>query len=142
MEDLQGGVKVFIQKDGKMAEVEAEKRFECGRERVWFNEKNEQTQNQIEPQESSPAEQVIALEEETQEEIDERNKMWLIEKDASLEMEKEEMKNALQDMTMRVALQENRIKEMEDRQGAIQATLARVCESVQRLNNFTEEATQ
>ena len=70
LEDLQGGVKVFIRKDGKMAEVEAEKRFEGGRERVWFNEKNEQTLNQTEPQEPSPAEQVIALEEETQEEID------------------------------------------------------------------------
>ena len=135
-------MKVFIRKDGKMAEVEAEKRFEGGRERVWFNEKNEQTQNQTEPQqESSPAEQVIALEEETQEEIDERNKMWLIEKVTSLEKENEELKKALQEMTTRIALQDNKIKEMEERHGSIEATLARICENVQRLNTFTESAT-
>ena len=108
LEDLQGGVKVFIRKDGKMAEVEAEKRFEGGRERVWFNEKNDQTQHQTDPQEPSPGEdQVAPLEEETQEEIDERNKMWLIEKVTSLEKENEELKKALQEMTTRIALQDS-----------------------------------
>ena len=107
-----------------MAEVEAEKRFEGGRERVWFNEKNEQAQKQTEPQEPSPGEdQVAPFEEETQEEIEERNEMRLIEKVTSLEKENEELKKALQEMTTRIALQDNKIKEMEERHGSMRQLL-------------------
>ena len=142
LEDLQGGVKVFIRKDGKMAEVEVEKRFEGGREKFWFNEKKDQPEHQTERQEPAPGEdQVVPFEEETQEEIDERNKMWLNEKVTTLEKEKEELMKTLQEMDTRIALQDNKIKEIEERHGSIQTTIARVCESVQRLNAFTETAT-
>ena len=143
MEDMQEGVKVFIQKDGKMHEVEVEKRFEGGREKFWFNEKKDQPEQPAkEGQEPAPEEeQVVPLEEDTKEEIEERNKMWLMEKVTTLGRENEEMKNALQELTTRISLQDSGMKEMEERRGAIEATLARVCESVQRLNAFTEEAT-
>ena len=67
--------------------------------------------------------------------------MWAIEKVTTLEREKEELKKTLQEMETRIAVQDNKIKEMDERQGAVQATLARVCESVQGLNTFTETAT-
>ena len=142
LEDLQGGVKVFIRKDGKMAEVEAEKRFEGGREKFWFNEKKDQPEHQTEPQEPAPGEdQVTPFEEETQEEIDERNKMWLIEKVTSLERENEEMKKVLQEMATRVQLQENMLKQYVELQRVLDSAMTRICESVQRLNAFTESST-
>ena len=140
LEDMQEGVKVFIQKDGKMHEVEVEKRFEGGREKFWFNEKKDLPEQPAkEGQEPAPEEeQVVPSEEDTKEEIEERNKMWLMEKVTTLGRENEEMKNALQELTTRISLQDSGMKEMEERRGAIEATLARVCESVQRLNAFTE----
>ena len=66
--------------------------------------------------------------------------MWLIEKITSLEEEKEEMTNALQEMSTRVRLKENMLNQVE-RHGSIEATLEGIGESVQRLNNFTESAT-
>ena len=142
LEEIQETVKVFIHKDGKMAEVEAEKRIEGGREKFWFNEKKDQPEQQTEPQEPAPeVDQVAPFEEETQEEIDERNKMWLIEKVTSLERENEEMKKVLQEMATRVQLQENMLKQYVELQGVFDSAVTRVCENVQRLNAFTEEAT-
>ena len=38
-EEMQGAVKVFIQKDEKMVEVQVVEMIEGGRERFWFEEK-------------------------------------------------------------------------------------------------------
>ena len=53
-QDMQGAAKVFIKKDVKMNEVEVEVRVEGGRERFWFNEKNDRPQHQKEVEEPAP----------------------------------------------------------------------------------------
>ena len=49
---MQGAVKVFIQKDGKMDEVKMVKRVEGGKERFWFEEKKDQLHQ---PKDGEPA---------------------------------------------------------------------------------------
>ena len=68
------------------------------------------------------------------------HKMWLMDKVASLERENEEMKKALQEMTTRLRLQENMLKQCMELQGVLDSAVTRICESVQRLNAFTESA--
>ena len=117
------------------------KRFEGWKERFWFKEKVSQHQTSDGTQGAITRKRPShPLEEDAQEEIEERNKMWLIEKITSLEEEKEEMTNALQEMSTRVRLKENMLNQVE-RHGSIEATLEGIGESVQRLNNFTESAT-
>ena len=52
----------------------------------------------------------------------------------------EEMKKALQEMATRVQLQEDMLKHYVELQGVLDSAVTRVCESVQRLNAFTESA--
>ena len=66
--------------------------------------------------------------------------MWLIDKVTSLERENEEMK-AIQEMATRLTLQENMLKRYVDLQGVFNSAVTWICESVQRLNAFTESST-
>ena len=76
----------------------------------WFNEKKDQPQQPKDEEPATRGEEGPALEEDTPEEIEKMNKMWLMDKVASLERENEEMKKALQEMATRIALQENMVK--------------------------------
>ena len=58
----------------------------------------------------------------------------------SLSREKEEMKKALKEMATRVQLQENMSKRCVELQGVLDSAVTRICESVQRLKAFTENA--
>ena len=140
---MQGAAKVFIKKDGKMDEVQVEKRIEGGREKFWFNQNKDQPQQPKEDQEPATGEtEVTVLEEDTPEEIETQNKMWLMEQVTSLEREKEEMKRGLQEMATRVQLQESLLKHCMELQGVLDSAVTRACESVQRLNTFTESASE
>ena len=132
---------VFIQKDGKMVEVQVVERIEGGRERFWFEGKKDQPQQPKEAEEPSTRDEgVTVLEEDTPEEIEVMNKMWLMDKVASLEMENEEMKKAHQEMATRVQLQENMLRRYVELQGVFHSAVTRICESVQRQNAFTKSA--
>ena len=82
---MQGAAKVFIKKDGKMDEVQVEKRIEGGREKFWFNQNKDQPQQPKEDEEPSTRdEEATALEEDTPEEIEAMNKMWMMDRVTSL----------------------------------------------------------
>ena len=66
--------------------------------------------------------------------------MWPMDKVTSLGRENEEMKKALQEMATRVQLQEDLLKRYVELQGVLDSAVTRCCESVQRLNAFTESA--
>ena len=71
------------------------KRIEGGKERFWFEGEKDQPQQPKEDGEpASEKTEVVVLEEDTPEEIEAMNKMWLIDKVASLERENEEIKKA------------------------------------------------
>ena len=140
-EEMQEAVKIFIKRDGKMDEVEVVKRIEGGKERFWFEEKKDQPQQPKEDGEPAAEKtEVDVLEEDTPEEIEAMNKMWLMDKVTSLERENEEMKKALQEMATRVQLQEDMLKRCVELQGVLDSAVTRICESIQRLNAFTENA--
>ena len=134
-------MKVFIQKDDKMVEVQVVERIEGGRERFWFEEKKDRPQQPKEDQEPSTRdEEVSVFEEDTPEEIEAMKRMWMIDKVTSLERENEEMKKGLQEMATRVQLQEDMLKRCVELQGVLDSAVTRICESIQRLNAFTENA--
>ena len=64
----------------------------------------------------------------------------MIDKVTSLERENDEMKKGLQEMATRVQLQENMLKRCVELQGVLDSAVTRICESIQRLNAFTENA--
>ena len=140
-EDGNGAVKVFLEKEETRKEVDVEKRGGEGRWRFWFEEKKDQPQQPKEDEEpASGKDDVTVVEEDTPEEIETQHKMWLIDKVTSLERENEEMKSALQEMATRVQLQENMLKQCVELQKVLDSAVTHVCESVQRLNAFTESA--
>ena len=100
-QDMQGAAKVFIKKKtGRWmrSKLSLESNTE---ERFWFNQKKDQPQHGEE--EPAPREEKeVALEEDTPEEIEARNKMWLIEKVTTLERENGEMKKSLRETTTRI----------------------------------------
>ena len=119
------------------------KRIEGGKERFWFEEKKDQPQQPKEDGEPAAEKtEVVVLEEDTPEEIEAMHKMWLIDKVTSRERENEEMKKALQEMTTRLKLQENMLKQFVELQRVLDSAVTRACESVQRLNAFTESASE
>ena len=71
-------------------------------------------------------------------EVEKGKKMWLSEKVTSLERENGEMKTALQEMRARIELQERMIAEMAQRHGAMEITIAKIAEQVQRQISFDE----
>ena len=134
-------MKVFLEKEETRKEVDVEKRGGEGRWRFWFEEKKDQPQQPKEDEEpASGKDDVTVVEEDTPEEIETQHKMWLIDKVTSLERENEEMKRALQEMATRVQLQENMLKQCVELQKVLDSAVTHVCESVQRLNAFTESA--
>ena len=107
---------VLLEKDGKRKEVEVLKRLERGREKVWLVEKKPQPQQEkgrkddeqtreeddattqeeddatvVEDNEST-VEENDGMQQDTAEEIEAMNKMWLMEKVKELEKENGEMK--------------------------------------------------
>ena len=135
---MEGIVKVFIQKGETKSEVTVEERIQCGRKVFWFEEKPvPQPQERQEGNDQTP-EQVSGMQVVDPEEIRTQNAMWLEEKVASLERENEEMNKVLQEIATRVQLQENTLKNCMELQGVLDSAVTRVCESVQRLNTFTE----
>ena len=65
-------------------------------------------------------------------------KMWLSEKVTSLEKENEELKKALQEMEAKIELQERTMAEMAQRHVAIEITISKIVEQVQRQDSFNE----
>ena len=64
--------------------------------------------------------------------------MWLSEKVTSLEKKNGEMKRALQEMEAKIDLQERTIVEISQQHGAIEITIAKIAEHVQRQVSFNE----
>ena len=93
-EDMEGKVKVFIQKGETKSEVTVEERIQCGRKMFWFEEKPvPQPQERQEGNDRTP-EQVSGMQVVDPEETETNHAMWLEEKVASLERENEEMKRS------------------------------------------------
>ena len=142
LEDMEGKVKVFIQKGETKSEVTVEERIQCGRKLFWLVEKPapQPQDRQAEGNDQTP-EQASRMQVVDPEETRTNHAMWLEQKIVSLEKEKEEMKIALQEMAIRIGLQENMLKQYVELQGVLDSGMTRICESVQRLNTFTESAT-
>ena len=147
-EESNGSVKVFLDKDGKRAEVQVEKLVGKGGPRFWFSKKTPeppQTQNQekdksvTETEDESITEEVDpGVDEVTQDEIQTEKMMWLVEKATSLEDENKELKRALQEMEAKLALQENAVKGVAERQFAVEAAISYFAEHIQRQDVFNE----
>mgnify|MGYP004662545421 CR=1 FL=1 len=147
-EESNGSVKVFLDKDGKRAEVQVEKLVGKGGPRFWFSKKTPeppQTQNQekdksvTETEDESITEEVDpGVDEVTQDEIQTEKMMWLVEKATSLEDENKELKRALQEMEAKLALQENAVKGVAERQLAVEAAISYFAEHIQRQDVFNE----
>ena len=74
----------------------------------------------------------------TQDEIQTEKMMWLVEKATSLEDENKELKRALQEMEAKLALQENVVKGVAERQLAVEAAISYFAEHIQRQDVFNE----
>ena len=153
---MTGKVDVFLEKDGKMEQVQVELRVEGGRKRGWFVEKkpeqpqrrsdekddetvtDEMGEDSITVEDPVAEEQAIRMSVYDPEERETGQKMWLVEKVTTLENEKEEMIATIEEMRANIELQEKTIAEMHQRYGAIEATIAQMVEQVQRQNMFNE----
>ena len=65
---------------------------------------------------------------------------WLEERVTALEKEKETMEMALQDMEVKMMLQENAMKEVVERLVMVEAAIGKIAEHIQRLDVFNESA--
>ena len=98
-EEMNQKVKVFLEKDGKRNEVHVEKRIQGGRICFWFDENIAQPPQQ--PQEcevddeTETVEEATGVEEVTPDEMQKERMMWLTEKAATIENEKEELKRVI-----------------------------------------------
>ena len=138
-------VKVFLEKDGLRNEVEVLKRFEKGREKVWFKEKNHQHRqhrhqdNAATQQEVDTAlEEDAGMHEDTPEEIEAMNKMWLAEKVTSLEKENEGLKTKVQEMEVMIAQQVEAMNGVVAVYATIRSAFTEIAEHVQRQIVFSE----
>ena len=112
-EDMEGKVKVFIQKGETKSEVTVEERIQCGRKTFWFEGKPvPQPQERQEEGNDQTPEQPSGMQVVDPEETQTNYAMWLEQKIVSLEKEKDEMKIAHQEMATRIGLQENMLKHM------------------------------
>ena len=137
--------------DRTRKEVEVLKRFERGKEMVWFKEKttnppkkdqdDEQTVDDDETLDdvNEPAlEKHGGMQHDTPEEIETRNKMWLMEKVSELEKENEEMKTKIQEMEARILQQTQATSDVVAMRTAIQNAFAEVADHFQRQIVFNE----
>ena len=143
-EEMDGTVKVFLEKDGKRNGVHVEKRIQGGRICFWFDEKTPQHPQQ--PQEgevddeTETVEEVNGVDEVTPDEMQQERMMWLTEKATTLENEKEELKRVIRDMEAKIALQENTIKEIVTRHLIVENAITQIAEHNQQQNAFNESA--
>ena len=148
-------VKVFLEKDGTRKEVDVLKRFESGRERVWFKEKTpkhtqhlpegkvDESATEEAGEESVAEDDAVTVDDSSisevdPEEMETEQKMWLSEKVTTLEKGKEEMSKTIQEMRAKIELQEKALTEMHQRHCAIEAAVAQIMEQVKRQNAFNE----
>ena len=152
---MKGDAKVYLEKDGKRAEVGVEKRVGKGGPRFWFIEKKPEPQQQVEEKrDDQPITEEVVDESTTEEpatevptpkmsevdpqEIETGQKMWLSEKVTTLERENAELKKALQEMETRLSTQENLARQAEERCARLEASITEIVEQVQRQNLFNE----
>ena len=164
-EDMKGKVKVILEKDGTRTEVEVLKRFERGREYIWFKEKKPEQPHQKKPEqtrqqpeggkepvavdavEESATEDdnatvvpTAGLSEEDPEEREIREKMWLAEKVTSLEKENEELKVSLQVIETRLATQEDSARQVDERCVRLEAAITQIADFIQQQNASIESS--
>ena len=154
--EMRGDAKVYLEKDGKRAEVGVEKRVGKGGPRFWFKEKKPEPQQQQveEKRDDQPVAEEVVDESTTDEpatevptpkmsevdpqEIETGHKMWLSEKITSLERENAELKMALQEMEARLSTQENIARQAGEWCTRLEASITEIVEQVQRQNLFNE----
>ena len=66
--------------------------------------------------------------------------MWLSEKVTSLEREKEEMKALIKEMEVKIALQENTLNQVVERQVVVETAIKQIADHIQRQDVFNESA--
>ena len=105
LEDLDGGIQIFLEKDGTRMEVQVEKRINGEKEWFWLREKNQQPQTELrgERDDLPIPEEVEHMQEDTPEERQSEQLVGLAERVTSLEKENGELKKALQEMQAKAA---------------------------------------
>ena len=83
-------------------------------------------------------EAIQVMSEADQDEVETGKKMWLSQKVTTLEKENEDLKRALQEMEAKIELQGRMITEMAQQHGAMETTIAKIAEHVQRQMSFNE----
>ena len=155
--EMKGDAKVFLEKDGKRAEVGVEKQVGKGGPRFWFKEMKPEPPQQQQVEESrddQPVAEEVVDESTTEEsatevptpkmsevdpqEIETGHKMWLSEKVTTLEKENTELKKALQEMETRLSTQENLARQAGERCTMLETAITQIGEQVQRQNLFNE----
>ena len=163
-QEMEEKVKVFLMKGGDRTEVEVLKRFERGRERVWFKEKTPQPpQQQPEPPRQLPegGKEPVAvdadeesvteddpttvvpttgLSEEDPEERETQERMWIAEKITTLEKENGELKMAIQETQARLAAQEDTARKTDERCMRMETVIMQIAEFVQQQNATLESS--
>ena len=88
--------------------------------------------------ESTKEEAIKAMSEVDQDEVETGKKMWLSAKVTTLEKENEDLKRVLREMDAKIELQGKMIAEMAQQHGAMEITIAKIAEHVQRQMSFNE----
>ena len=153
---------VLLEKDGKRKEVEVLKRLERGREKVWLVGKKPQPQQErgrkddeqtreeddtttqeednatVVEDDEPTVEENDGMQQDTAEEIEAMNKMWLMEKVKELEKENGEMKAKIQELEAKIAQQAVATSGVVAFHPAIQSAILEIAEHVQRQIEFNE----
>ena len=85
-------------------------------------------------------EKVPSMQEVGHEERQTQHAMWLSEKVTSLEREKEEMKALIKEMEVKIALQENTLNQVVERQVVVETAIKQIADHIQRQDVFNESA--
>ena len=142
---------VFLEKSGEKKEVSVEKLEREDGPRFWFKDlKPDPPKEQVEERpdeqsvtedaadESSTEEVIRVMSEVDPGEVETGKKLWLSEKATTLENENGDLKRVLREMEAKIELQGKTIAGMARRHGAIETTIAKIAEHVQRQIAFNE----
>ena len=155
-------VTVLLEKDGKRKEVDVLKRLERGRDKVWLVEKKSQPQQEkgrgddertrgdedtttleedgatVVEDDEPTVEENNGMQQDTAEEIETMNKMWLMEKVKELEKENGEMKAKIQELEVKIAQQAEATSGVVAFHPAIQSAITEIAEHIRQQIMFNE----
>ena len=132
LEDLDGGIQIFLEKDGTRMEVQVEKRINGEKEWFWLREKNQQPQPELrgERDDLPIPEEAEHMQEDTPEERQSEQLVGLAERVTSLEKENGELKKALQEMQAKAAGHTEAIRATCERFSMIETGLLEIAQHV------------